>query len=183
MEIILAIKDDFTRRLYSRVFQEEGFDVSETNNGKEALALTKEKIPDIILADVSLPEINGFELIEILKQEISTKKIPVMIFDKVGMEENKIKALESEAKDFIAGVSVSPPELVLRTKMHLGEQKTYPIKVPKEDEVIKELAQDLDYKTLICPRCNYARILFLMRDLNKGKNYFKISFICPKCHM
>jgi two-component system response regulator ResD len=182
MKILLAIKEDFTRRLYSKVFQDEGFEVLESDDGKTAFSLAKEKNPDIILADVSLPEMDGFDLIKALRKEASTEKIPVMIFDRLGKEENKIKAMELEAKDFIIGILVSPPNVVLRAKMHLGEQKTYRIKVPIKDEEIKRLAQDLDYKNLMCAYCGSELILYLMRDLSKGENYFKVLFICPKCN-
>jgi len=180
-KILLAIENDFTRKVYSRVSREEGFEVFETNNGREALILAKEKIPDIILADVSLPEVGGFDLIKILRAENVTKRIPVMIFSNVGKEEDRNRALELEAKDFIVGIFTTPLDIVLRTKFHLGEQKTYRLKVSIRDEKIKELAKDLNYPGLICHRCGSELILFLMRDLSKGKNYFKVSFICPNC--
>lgn len=181
-KILIAIKDDFTRKVYSRVFQEEKFKVLETENGKKALALAKEEAPDIILADVSLSELGGLELIKALKKEPSTQGIPVMVFAQVGRKEDNLKVIELKAKDFIVGVLTSPLDVVLRAKMHLGEQKAYHLKVLKEDNEIKELAKDLGYRTtLTCPHCGSLLFLFLTRDLNKGKDYFKVSFICSQC--
>ena len=180
-KILIAIKDDFYLKVYSQIFQEEGFEVLKTDNGKEALDLTKKEIPDLILADVSLSEMGGFELMRLLKEEITTKKIPVMIFTQIEREEDRSQAMELEAKDFIVGVSAPTSEVILRAKIILGEQKTYRLAILKNEDA-KKLAQDLEYSpALICPRCGSTLLLSLMRDLSKGKNYFKVSFICPQC--
>jgi PleD family two-component response regulator len=181
-KILIAIKNDFYQKVYSQIFQEEGFEVLKTDNGNEAFYLAKKEIPDLILADVSLSEIGGFELMRLLKEEATTKRIPVMIFAQIESMEDKSQAMELEARDFIVGISVPSPEVVLRAKIILGEQKTYRIPIPKDLIEGKELAKDLGYSpTLTCPRCNSPLVLFLMRDLSKGKNYFKVSFICPRC--
>lgn len=181
-KILIAIGDDFTRNVYSEVFKAEKFEVLETKDGKEALNLVKNEKPDIILADVFLPEMGGFDLIETLRKTTETKRIPIMIFSQVEREEDKQRALELGVKDFIVGVLTSPPDVVLRTRMHLGEQKTYLMSIPKDSESAKELIHDLGHDSeLVCSRCGSELRLSLIRDLTKGKNYFKVSFFCPKC--
>jgi len=182
-KILIAISDDFTQRLYSRLFREEKFDVLEAKNGKGVLDLAVKERPDIILADVFLSEIGGLELLRAFKRKVITQRIPVIIFTQIERKKDRIKAIELEAKDFIVGSLVPPPEVVLRVRIALGEQKTYRIIICKENlNKIKELAKDLGYgPTLRCPHCGSPLRLFLMRDFSKGKNDFKVSFICPKC--
>lgn len=183
-KILIAISDDFLLRTYSKLLSEANFQVLEVRNGKEALDLAKKEIPDIILADVFLSEMGGLELAEVLKRENLTKKIPVIIFAKSEREEDRIKAMELGVKDFIVGATTPPPEVILRIKVHLGSQKTYQLLLQDTISSARELAEDLGYSpTLTCSRCGYSLALFLIRDLSKGRNYFKVSFICPKCNL
>ena len=182
-KILIAINNDFTRKAYSEVFSNEKFKVLKVKNGKEALNLAIEERPDIILADISLSEMGGFELLKSLKEETSTKGIPVIIFSQLEKEEDENKAMKLEAKDFIVGARTSLRDVVRRIKVHLGREKTYRLPIAENlSQVAKELAGDLGYvPTLRCPNCDTSFILLLTRDLSKGEDYFKASFICPKC--
>jgi len=100
-KILLAIYDDFTRKIYVELFQKERLEVLETNNGKEALNLAIKEIPDIILVDIFLSEIKGFELVGLLRKEAVTQKIPIIIFAQIEKKEDRLKAMELGAKDFI----------------------------------------------------------------------------------
>ena len=181
-KILIAIEDDFTRRVYSKIFADEKLEVLETKSGKEALDLAKKETLDIILADVSLSEIGGLELLESLKKETLTQRIPIIIFTQSEREGDRKKAMELEAKDFIVGILMSPPEVLLRVKSHSGEEKSYQLAINKDLKEAKDLAKDLGYNpNLMCPKCDGSLHLFLVRDFTKGKNYFKVSFICPKC--
>ena len=93
-KIIIAINNDFIRETYLEVFKGEGFEVLQTKNGKEILNLAKEEKPDLIIIDIDLPEIGGFEILEIIKKEEATQKIPVIIFTQIEKKENRMKAIE-----------------------------------------------------------------------------------------
>lgn len=182
-KILIAIGDNFVRRIYSEVFIAEKFEVLDAKNGKEALDLAKREAPDMILADISLTETSGLELLGILKGDVLTQKIPVIIFTQSEREGDRRKAVELEAKDFVVGVFNSPAEVVLRVKAHFGEEKSYKLAIDRNAKDAKELAMDLKYNPeLICPNCKTPVQISLMRDLSKGKNYFKVSFVCPKCY-
>jgi DNA-binding response OmpR family regulator len=179
-KILIAIESDFTREIYCQAFKNEKFEVFETKDEKEVLNLVSKKNPDIILVDVSLPKINGFKILKILKENPLTKKIPVILFRQMEQKGEREKAIELEAKDFVIGVLTSPSELVSRVRMHLGEGKTYLFPVDVNLEEVKKLAKDLGYDPrLFCKKCSKPLSLFLIRDLGRGKNYFKVSFICP----
>jgi len=181
-KILIAISNDFFRETYSEVFLEKGFQVLKTKSGKEALKLIKEELPDIVLADAALSEMNGFELLESLKKERGYERIPIIIFSQIEKKEERKKAIDLEAKDFITAASTTPLEVVRRVQIALGEQKSYRIAIQKNFYNAKELITDygLSYD-LKCPKCGADLILYLIRDLSKGEDYFKISFACPEC--
>lgn len=182
-KILLAIYDDLLRRTYAELFREEKFEVLETKNGREALNLALREIPDIVLADVVLLEMSGLGLMKFLSENPSTQKMPVVIFSPIEREEEKIEAMELGARDFIVGAMTSPREVVTKVKIHLGFQKTYQFLIEEKNfDTAKEIKKDLGYSPVLeCPRCGSPLVLFLMRDLSKGKDYFKASFTCQRC--
>lgn len=182
-EILIAIKNDFVRETYSEVFREKEFKVFSTKDGKEALDLVKKEKPDIILADVGLSEIGGFELLETLKKDPTTQKIPVIIFAQIGKKLNRAKAMELEAKDFITSAECTPLEVIRRVKIALGEQRSYRISMMKHLHDGKELIVDLGYSyDFKCPECSSDLLLYLIRDLSKSEKHFILSIVCPECN-
>jgi len=179
-KILIAIKNDFTREVYSRVFRDEKFEVFETKRGKETIDLVLKEKPDMVLLDISLSGMDGFKVLKNLKDNPQTQEIPVVLFSEMGEESKRGQAIKLEAKDFIVGAFNPPFQVVLRIKMHLGEEKTYQIPIDIRNEKTRELARDLGYDPrLMCRKCGQNLSLFLIRDLSKGKSYFKVSFICP----
>jgi DNA-binding response OmpR family regulator len=78
--IILFVEDDLSlQKSISYILEEEGFDVISTRTGEEAVELAKEKIPDLILLDLVLPGIDGFSVCEILKKDVQTEKIFIIM--------------------------------------------------------------------------------------------------------
>ncbi len=181
-KIIIAIDDDFIRENYATAFLENNFEVLKTKSGKEALELAKNEMPDIILADTILSEINGFKLLGDLRKEPATQKIPVIIFAKFESRVEREKAIELEATNFFVAASMTPEEIVRRTKITLGEQKSYRLSIYKNLYDAGRIITDFGYPyNLKCKNCGSDLVLFLIRDLAKGDNYFKVSFICPNC--
>lgn len=181
-KILIAIDNDFVRETYSDVFKEENFEVFTTKKGKEAIDLAKSELPDIIIADIGLSEMGGFKLIETLREDDFTKKIPVIVFCQIEKEKDREKAMELEVKDFITAVVVTPIEVVRRVKIALGEQKSYKIFPTKNLYDAKDLITDLGYTyDFKCSGCGNDLVFHLIRDLSKGEKYFILSVICPEC--
>ncbi len=160
----------------------EGFDVSIMNNGQEVLDSVIGNPPDLIFADANLPSKNAFEIIDKLKEEGKIKKTPVIVYSQTGSVEDKEKAIEYEAKDFITGYLNSPQEIARKIKTHLGEQKTYTIDISKDKNESLSLLKDLGYREAKCPYCKERLSLHLLRNLSLGKDVFKASFVCPICN-
>lgn len=176
-KILIAIDNDFIREAYEEVFQKEKFKVFVTKDGKEALKTAEKEDPDVVLADVLLSKLDGFDLLKKLKN------IPVILFAQIERTEIRKKAMELGARDFITAAGVSPVEVIRKVKIVLGEQKTYKVKVDKESLNIRELAEDLGYDpSLKCQKCGGDLSLYLMRDLSSGEKHFIVSFVCPNCN-
>ena len=181
-KILVAIKNDFIRGAYVEIFRREELEVFETKNGKGALDLIKKVRPDIALVDVFLPEMGGFKILEELKKEGLTKEIPVVIFDQLEKKQDRERAMNLEAKDFVAAANTTPAEITRRIKIILGEQKSYRIDISKNLEQFEELMKDLDLDPKgKCQKCGAKLTLYLVRDLSAGENHFIVSFICPNC--
>ncbi len=181
-KIIIAIKDDFIRETYSEVFKSQGFFVSETKKGEEVLVLAEEEKPDIIIADIHLSDLGGFEVLKTLRRKEIVKEIPIIIFVQIEKKSERMEAIELEAKDFIAATDVTPLEVARKVKIALGEQKSYMIAIQKHLYNAKDLITDLGYNyDFKCPICGSDLVFNLIRDLSKGEKYFIVSVMCPKC--
>ncbi|MCX6153131.1 MAG: response regulator [Candidatus Kapabacteria bacterium] len=107
-------------------------------NGERALKLAKEKLPDLILLDIMMPGMDGFEVCERLKADGVTRDIPVIFITAKNQIEDEVRGLELGAVDFIAK-PISPPIVLARVKNHL-ELKSAREKIETKN---KELAKTL----------------------------------------
>lgn len=99
-----------------------GFDVVSASNGLEGLERVKEKVPDIILLDISMPKMDGFETCRRLKNGSGTQGIPVVMFTTQTDRESRIQALQAGANDFL-GKPVDGTELIVRVNNLLKVKK------------------------------------------------------------
>jgi len=181
-KIILGINNDFLRETFYQVFVEKDFEVLKTKSGKEVQEWMRSENPDVVLADIQLPEKNGFDILKENKEEKSGERMPIVIFSDVERKNERTKAIELEAKDFIVAATTTPEEVVRRVKIILGEQKSYRIAINKKLYNAKEIISDFGYDyDLKCPNCGSDLILNLIRDLSRGEDCFKVSFICSGC--
>lgn len=91
-----------TVKLLRKYLELNGFEVGEAYDGVEALERVADKIPDVIVLDVMMPRLDGFETASRLKNDNKTKNIPVVIVTALNDVPNQIKAIESGADDFLS---------------------------------------------------------------------------------
>ena len=89
-------------RLLSKTLANQGYQVRCAINGSIALLTIKAKIPDLILLDINMPELDGFEVCHQLKQSELTKYIPIIFVSASGKIDDKVKAFEAGAADYIS---------------------------------------------------------------------------------
>ena len=99
---ILLVDDEEDIRHYIRQELEPDYIVTEAANGNEALDTLLQKIPDLIITDVMMPDMNGIELCRIIKEKIDTCHIPVIMLTALGEMEHRIEGLETGADSYIA---------------------------------------------------------------------------------
>jgi len=113
---VLIIEDDADlQQLLSYHFQQGGFRVETSGNGAEGLKKAREKKPDLIILDIMLPGMDGFEVCRTLKGDSDTKAVPVIILTAKGEEIDKVVGFELGADDYLTK-PFSPRELLLRAK-------------------------------------------------------------------
>jgi two-component system, OmpR family, alkaline phosphatase synthesis response regulator PhoP len=116
---ILVVEDeaDFLQLLRLR-FREEGFAVATANNGIDAVKKARSLLPDLILLDVMLPELDGFAVCEILRNDAATASIPVVMVTGLCGQMSRCAGIESGATDFVTKPT-SPDELVSKVRDRL----------------------------------------------------------------
>jgi CheY-like chemotaxis protein/AraC-like DNA-binding protein len=113
--MVLIIEDHEDVRTYIRKSIEEYYNVIEASNAAEGILLAIERIPDLIISDVMMPEIDGFECCRTMKSDAKTSHIPVILLTAKATENDKLKGLELGADDYLTK-PFSAKELLARIK-------------------------------------------------------------------
>lgn len=117
---ILIVEDDkFLRDLSEKHLRKEGYEVLTAAEGEGALALSREKQPNLILLDVILPGLDGFEVLKILKSREETRRIPVILFTNLGSQEDMATAKALGADDFLVKAHHSLDDIVKKIRDYL----------------------------------------------------------------
>jgi DNA-binding response OmpR family regulator len=117
MAKILIVEDDrFLRELIARKLRNEGYEVLEAVDGEEGLKRIKEEKPDLILLDLILPGIDGFEVLAKAKEDPDTTQIPVIILSNLGQREEVEKGLKLGAIDYLIKAHFTPGEIIEKIK-------------------------------------------------------------------
>lgn len=117
---ILVVEDEKElTALVSLHMKMAGFEVLTADNGEKALYLSREEKPDLIILDLILPKIDGWQVCEHLRQDAVTKDIPVIMLTARTQIEDKLKGFEAGADDYVTK-PFSPRELVARVKRVLA---------------------------------------------------------------
>ncbi len=114
---ILVIEDDkFLRELLVRKLASEGFDVENAIDAEAAFAILVQRVPDIILCDIILPGIDGFEILRRVKADPRTANVPIVILSNLGQKEDLDKAMALGAKDFMVKANFTLDEIVTKVR-------------------------------------------------------------------
>jgi two-component system alkaline phosphatase synthesis response regulator PhoP len=174
---ILVVDDekDIVDLLKYNLEKENEFVVITASNGKEALEFALEYKPDLVLLDIMMPEMNGFDVCKKLKSSPATSNIPVLFLTAKENEIDEIIGLELGADDYIQK-PISPRKVVARVKSVIRRVYTETDKTIKTDEHIKfkKLEIDtiahivkIDDEEVFFPKKEFQLLHFLLS--NKGK--------------
>jgi len=178
------------RRIYHDILVNDGYEVLEAGDGEAGWELAKTKKPDLILLDLVLPKLHGFEVLKKIRADETTKEIPVIILSVLGEQKDIQKGLELGANDYTVKGFYSSREilrkigaLLARTdiKKHISSYRVS-IKEGKIDAA--KLQHDMGITKLFqCPHCTDSSVLLeLIPDYTRAENHwFSAHFVCPKC--
>lgn len=118
---ILLVEDDTTlAQVYQSRLDLEGFEVRHVANGEDALSNAIEFKPDLILLDVMMPKINGFDVLDILRNTPDTMNVRVIMLTALSQPKDKQRAQELGADDYLVKSQVVIGDVIDRIKHHLG---------------------------------------------------------------
>lgn len=119
---ILVVEDDkFLRELITRKLSEEGYTTLEAIDGEEGFKKIKEEKPDLVLLDLILPGMDGFEVLAGIKQNPQSSSTPVIIFSNLGQTEDVEKGMKLGATDYMVKAHFTPVEIIEKVRKVLGE--------------------------------------------------------------
>ena len=117
---VLIVEDDFRLcRVYMIKLQKEGIDVSIAGEGNEGLRRIYAEKPDLIILDLMLPGLDGFQILDKIKKDKEVSSIPVLIMSNLGCEADVEKGLKLGAIDYIVKTETSISEVVEKIKKQL----------------------------------------------------------------
>lgn len=118
---VLIIEDDkFLRELIAQKLGQSGYNVVEATDGEQGVKRVKEVKPDLVLLDLILPGIDGFEVLARIKSDPIIASIPVIIISNLGQREEIEKGLKMGAVDYMIKAHFTPGEIVDRIKRVVG---------------------------------------------------------------
>ena len=114
--IILVEDDEFLAELYATKLKLENYEVILATDGEKGLKMIKEKKPDLILLDIILPKMDGFEILKAIKNEKELKDIPVILLTNLSQKDEVKKGLDLGANDYLIKAHFMPSEVVKKIK-------------------------------------------------------------------
>lgn len=123
MAKVLIVEDDlFLRDLVFQKLQASGFEAHQAADGEEGLKKIIEVKPDLVLLDIILPSIDGFEVLRRKKENPEIASIPVMVLSNLGQKEEIDQGLKLGAKDYMIKAHFTLDEIMLKIKQLLGQK-------------------------------------------------------------
>lgn len=122
-KVILLVDDDLTlREMYEERLKAEGFEIIQATNGEEAMQKARESKPNVILLDIMMPKVNGFDVLKELKADADLKDIPVIILTALIQDVDRLQGKKLGATDYIVKSETMPGEVIAKIKGALGQK-------------------------------------------------------------
>jgi len=117
---ILIVEDDkFLRDLITQKLNAENFDVVIAQDGEEGIRKIEEEKPDLVILDLLLPVIDGFEVLKRMKANSKIADTPVIILSNLGQKEDVERGMALGAKDYMIKAHFTPNEVIDKVKKYL----------------------------------------------------------------
>jgi len=122
-KVLLVDDDKMLIELYKERLELAGYQVEISRDGEEGLAKIHQVKPDLVLLDIMMPKVNGYEALASIKSDPATKDTPVIILSALMRDINKSKAIESGADDYIIKSEAMPADVIKKIEAVLKKYK------------------------------------------------------------
>jgi DNA-binding response OmpR family regulator len=119
-KILLVEDDDALASVYQTRLLAEGFDIRRVPNGEDALAVALQYKPHLILLDVMMPKVSGFDVLDILRNTPDTTNIKVIMLTALSQDSDRERAESLGVDDYLVKSQVVIADVVAKIKQHLG---------------------------------------------------------------
>ena len=120
MKKVLIVEDDpSVIQMYSMKFKEGGHEVLQATTGVEGLDLARKEKPDLILLDIIIPQFDGFAVLEKLREDVSTKNIPVILLTNLSQDTDQKRGKELGAKEYLVKAHLTPSEVFKKVEKYI----------------------------------------------------------------
>ena len=191
---VIIVEDEAAfRNIFTDLLTSDGYNVLTAEDGESGWLLIRNEIPDVVLLDLALPRLHGFEVLKNIRADAATKDVPVIILTVVGEQENVKKGLKLGATDYLVKGFYSPREILVKINEILTKDqqaseptrniKTYKISVKERKLDAARLEQEIGLSVLFsCPVCSESVVQELIPDSKRTEgHWFSMHFICPNC--
>ncbi len=179
-KILIVDDDNETRNMYSEAFLKAGFNVDGAKDGLEALDRISKDAPELVFTGIIMPRMSGFDLMEAMKKNVKSARIPVVVSSHLGREDDLKKARELGAVDFIVKGESTVNVVIERIERVLGKRFVYQLSVEKDKYDAHAFLQTLGAsEEFTCTNCG-GDMALNVEYFPKGKN-FNIKAVCPVC--
>lgn len=120
--ILLVEDDDAIANVYQMRLEAEGFDVRRVTNGEDALAAALSYKPDMVLLDIMMPKVSGFDVLDILRNTPETANLKIIMLTALSQDSDKERAESLGVDDYLVKSQVVIADVIERIKHHLGLQ-------------------------------------------------------------
>ena len=118
-KILLVDDDKDTLRLVGLMLRRQGYEVRAVDNGAQAITMAQEETPDLILLDIMMPEMDGYEVARRLRADPGTAEVPIIMFTAKSQVDDKVMGFEAGADDYLTKPT-QPRELFAHMKAVLA---------------------------------------------------------------
>src|SRR6185312_5375587 len=111
-KVLLVEDDNNLREIYEARLQAEGYEIVTARDGEEALGVAKTEIPDLVISDVMMPRVSGFEMLDILRNTDNLKDVKVIMLTALGQADDKTRANSLGADRYLVKSQVTLEDIV-----------------------------------------------------------------------
>ena len=185
---ILLVEDEISfRTIYQDMLDSGGFNVLTAADGESGLRIALSQKPDLVLLDLNLPKLHGFEVLQKIRADKSTSSMPVIILTVQGSDKEIKKGTELGATDYLIKGMCSPLETLKRIKAALAaaKPKITKYKIEVKERLLDAIALEEELHLGLYYNCPICRMEVYMEltpaPVKEGKHFFSGRFICPNC--